>query len=115
MLDVIWYVGVRRGEPHRAEHQPQGDAVGHRLLEDSRTHVLLGHWTAPLFLLRLGVGILLGLGHHVKPHRHLDPLAARPRREDVDPFEHPILRSARNASKEYRSRRDTASPPSRRH
>ena len=83
--------GFRRGKPHIEEHKAKGDAVGHGLLDQLLTHRILGHRTAPFLLLRLGVHILLGLGHQVEAHRQTHPLAAIQRRQEVDPFEHPIF------------------------
>ena len=62
-----------------------------RLLNHLLTQGILGDRTAPFLLLRLGGGRLLGLGHQAEAHRHPHSLAAIQRRQEVDPFEHPIF------------------------
>ena len=83
--------GFCRGKPHIEEDKAKGNAIAHRLFDQLLTHVILGHRTAPLLLLRLGVDILLGLGHQVEAHRDTHALAAIQRRQEVDPFEQPIF------------------------
>ncbi len=51
-----------------SDHKPQGDEVGDRLRDQLQARRMLGHRTAPFLLLRLGVPILLGLGHPVEAH-----------------------------------------------
>ncbi len=55
--------GVRRSEPDSEEHEAKGKTVGHRLLDEVLTDGIFGHRTASVLFLRLGVRILLGLGH----------------------------------------------------
>jgi hypothetical protein len=76
----------RRGEPHVEEHKPKGNEMGHRLLDQLPTHLILGHRTAPFFFLCLGIHILLGLGHHVKAHGQTHPVVSIQRRQEVAPF-----------------------------
>jgi hypothetical protein len=81
----------RRGEPHIEEHKPKGEEVGDGLFDQLPTYLILGHWTASFLLLRLGVHILLGLGHQVEAHRQTHSVASIERRQKVDPFEQPIF------------------------
>jgi len=82
--------GFRRGAPPSEEDKAKREPGGTRLLDPLSTHFVLGHRTAPFFFLRLGVHLLLGLGHQVEAHRQPHPLAAIPRRQEVAPFEQPI-------------------------
>ena len=72
--------GVCRGEPHIEEDKAKRNAVAHGLFDQLLPHGILGHWTAPLLLLCLGIGILprswlpsgsppvhLPLGSYTKP------------------------------------------------
>ena len=78
----------RRGEPHLAEDKAKGNAVAHRLFDQLPTHLVLGDRTPSFLLLRLGIGILLGLGYQVEAYRDTYALTAIQGGQEVDPFEH---------------------------
>ena len=81
----------RRGEPHIEEHKAKGQAIAHRLFDQRPTDIILGHGTAPLLLVRLGVEVLLSLGSQVEAHRDTHPRAAIPCRQEVEPFAQAIF------------------------
>ena len=65
--------------------------MGDRLLAQLLTDRRLGHRTAPFLLPRLGVHLLLGLGHPGEAHRQTHSLAARQGGQEVEPFAPPLL------------------------
>ena len=53
--------------------------------------MFLRHRTATFLFLRLGVSILLGLGHQVEAHGQTHPVIDIERRQEVAPLEQPIF------------------------